>query len=80
MKKPSTVNWHIPLVGSPSASLPVKRDLTLAYRVSLIIAVLMTVASVLASCSDPPGATAIWLVLIARRRFQLRRYERNRLP
>jgi len=41
MKQPSAVNWHIPLVGSPSTSLPVKRDLTLAYALSLVVALVM---------------------------------------
>ncbi len=41
MKQPSAVNLQVPLVGSPSASLPVKRDLTLAYILSLVVAVLI---------------------------------------
>jgi hypothetical protein len=45
------VNWHIPLTGSPSTSLPVKRNLALAYRLSLIISALI------------PGVSAAGIVL-----------------
>lgn len=41
MRHPSAVNWHIPLAGSPSTNLPVKRNLALAYTLSLIVAALI---------------------------------------
>jgi hypothetical protein len=46
MRHPSAVNWHMSWVGSPSASLPVKRDLTLIYALSLVIAVMLAGVSV----------------------------------
>jgi hypothetical protein len=41
MNNRSAVNRHMPLVGSPSTSLPITRDLTLAYALSLVVAVLI---------------------------------------
>ena len=43
------------LAVAPSAGLPVERDLTLAYRLSLAIAVLMAVASTAGLVLGPAG-------------------------
>ena len=45
MKKPSALNWHIPR-WDPIRQSARQADLTLAYLVSLVVALVMAVASV----------------------------------